>query len=162
MPYDLSVDHDLRLVTATVRGDVTEADLFAYNDDPIWSSGTVAGYGEMIDVTETTGFDYPIAASLPHFADSSARRDPPRELAGPLLIVAADDYFFGLARMYQSLRELHPLTQRRVGAFRTREEALAWLAAVRVAEAPAAGECARGEPLTRVCLPEAPIEEGCA
>jgi hypothetical protein len=56
--------------------------------------------------------------------------DASGDLGGNLLIVAADDFLFGVARMYQALRELHPDTQRKVGVFRTREEALAWLASV--------------------------------
>jgi hypothetical protein len=128
MPYDFLIDHDLRLVISTVHGDVTEADVFAYSNDPIWSRQELRGYSEMIDVTQARKITFHLVATLPLFADRSARRDLPGELAGNLLIVAADDLYFGLGRMYQTLRELHPLTQRKVGVFRTRQDALAWLA----------------------------------
>jgi hypothetical protein len=134
MPYELHIDHDLRLVIGTVWGDVTEADVYGYHHDPVWSTPEYAGYSELMDTTNAQKTTFQLANSLPHLADSAARRDLPGELAGYVTIVAPDDYFFGLSRMYQALREVHPRSQKKVGVFRTREEALAWLASVRSAE----------------------------
>lgn len=131
MPYDVRIDHDLRLVIATISGEVTEAEVLAYEIDSVWSRPELLGYSELVDLTRVEEIKFRIDRYFPIFADSSARKDPPGELAGCLLIVAADDFHFGLGRMYQAHRELHPRTQRKVGVFRTKDEALAWLAAER-------------------------------
>jgi hypothetical protein len=131
MPYELHIDHDLGLVSARFSGEVTEAEGIAYINEPVWTGGEAPGYSELIDVTAVQLFSPQLTKSLPQFADVAARMDASGDLGGNLLIVAADDFLFGVARMYQALRELHPSTHRKVGVFRTRGEALAWLASVR-------------------------------
>jgi hypothetical protein len=134
MPYELHIDHDLRLVSARFWGAVTEAEGVAYFTDPVWSSREAKVYSELIDLTGVQVFSHLLAKSLPQFADLAARMDAAGDLGGNLLIVAADDFLFGVGRMYQALRESHPSAQRKVGVFRTREEALAWLASLRPTE----------------------------
>jgi hypothetical protein len=131
MPYEVRIDHDLRLLVVTVWGDVTEAEVLEYEQDAVWTRPDLLGYSELVDLTEVNEFTFGIARYLPMFADWSARMDPPGDLAGCLLIVAADDFHFGLGRMYQAHRELHPHSQRKVGVLRTVDEALTWLAAER-------------------------------
>jgi hypothetical protein len=131
MPYDLRIDHDMRLVIATVWGDVTESEVLAYENESLWSLPELRGYSELIDVIRVNEITFRLARHFPRFADTSARKDLPGEAAGCLLIVAADDFHFGLGRMYQAHRELHPSTQRKVGVFRTMDDALVWLAAER-------------------------------
>ena len=46
-------------------------------------------------------------------------------------IVAPRDFEFGLGRMYEAHREQDSRSTKRVGVFRTREEALAWLGLTR-------------------------------
>jgi hypothetical protein len=135
MPYQVRIDHDLRLLVATLWGDVTESEVLEYQQHATWTLPELLGYSELIDLTQVNEFTFGIARYLPMFADWSAHMDPPGELAGCLLIVAADDFHFGLGRMYQAHRELHPHTQRKVGVFRTVDEALSWLAAQRAAKA---------------------------
>jgi hypothetical protein len=134
MPYELHIDHDLRLVSARVWGKFTEAEAVAYFNERVWTSAEARGYSELIDVTEVRLFSPQLIKSLPQFAESSARMDASGAIGGNLVIVAADDFLFGLGRMYQALREVQPDTRRKVGVFRTREEALAWLASVQASE----------------------------
>jgi hypothetical protein len=131
MPYSLKIDRELRLVIGTLRGAVSEDDVVGYFNDPLWFKNDVIGYSELIDVTHVQALTFQLAKRLPLLADLSAQRDLPGILAGHLVMVATDDHLFGLARMYQTLRELHPRTQRKVGVFRSRAQGLAWLAAVR-------------------------------
>jgi hypothetical protein len=134
MPYQVRIDHDLRLLVVTLRGDMTEAEVLEYQQEAAWTQPELLGYSELVDLTRVSEFTFGIARYLPMFADWSARRDPPGDLAGCLLIVAADDFHFGLGRMYQAHRELHPHSQRKVGVFRSMDEALTWLAAQRTAK----------------------------
>jgi hypothetical protein len=62
-----------------------------------------------------------------HLASLSISMDA---VIGPsrLAIIATKDYHYGMGRMYKTYREDHPGSTKAVGVFRTREEAMQWLA----------------------------------
>jgi hypothetical protein len=134
MPYVTRIDDELRLMIATVHGAVTKAEFLAYQADAVRTRPGLRGYSELIDVTRIERLTFQVSSYLPLFADQWARLDPPGEDAGCLLIVAPDDFHFGLGRMYQAHRELHPESRRKVRVFRTIDEAMTWLAAERASK----------------------------
>jgi hypothetical protein len=127
MPIDYRIDHERRLVLATARGEITEDDLFTYQKT-VWSDPTHVGYGELVDMSDVAAVKTPSVAGMRNLAALSASMDTPQRVSR-FAIVAPGDLAFGLGRMYQTYRELLKTDSRKkVGVFRTRDEALDWLA----------------------------------
>ncbi len=126
MPIDYRIDHERRLVLATAHGELTEDDLFTYQKTA-WSDPAHAGYGELVDMTDVAAVKMPSVAGMRNLAALSASMDTPGR-ASRFAIVAPGDLAFGLGRMYQSYRELKTDSTKKVAVFRTRDEALDWLA----------------------------------
>jgi hypothetical protein len=88
----------------------------------------VAGYDELVDMTDVEEIAAPAPAGprMQQLAGEAAAQDAPTG-AGKFAIVAPSALAFGLARQYQTYRELDVRTKKQVGVFRTRAEALAFL-----------------------------------
>jgi len=125
MPITYRVYHDLRLVAAAGQGILTDADVFAYQQE-VWSRPDVAGYDELVDMTRVTQIALPSAQRVRDLAKVAAKMDDTGSKTH-FAIVATEDVAFGLGRMFQSYRELDPKSTKEVGVFRTMEEALAFL-----------------------------------
>jgi hypothetical protein len=114
-------------VVAHGKGLFTDADMFEYQRK-VWSHPEVAGYDELVDMTEVTE----IAAAMPagprcqQLARESAAQDS-SERAGKFAVVAPSALAFGLAREYQTYRELDPRSKKQVEVFRNLSEALTFL-----------------------------------
>jgi hypothetical protein len=126
MPIDYRIDHERRLVLAAAQGEITEDDLFTYQKT-VWSDPTHAGYGELVDMSDVAAVETPSVAGMRNLAALSASMDSPQR-ASRFAIVAPGDLAFGLGRMYQTYRELKTDSRKKVALFRTRDEALDWLA----------------------------------
>lgn len=124
MPITWRVDHGARVVIAVARGSVADADLTAYQR-AVWSQPEIAGYDELLDVTEVKQPEVH-RDGIRDAANLAAQLDDTR-LAGRFAIVADSDVAYGLARMYQSYRELDRRSVRSVSVFRTMKEALDFL-----------------------------------
>jgi hypothetical protein len=125
MPIDSEIDHERRLVTARGRGTLTHDDVFGYQRD-LWSRADVAGYDELVDLTEIERIDPPSTGEVRNLATLSASMDS-RDSKSRLAIVARDDFVFALGRMYETYRGLDPRSTKEVRVFRTVPEALAYL-----------------------------------
>lgn len=125
MPIDIKIDHELRLVTARGRGTFTHADVIDYQTG-VWARPEVAGYDELIDMSEVEEIALPSMDAVPRLADLSARMDPPSG-SSKLAIVAPDDFAFALGRRYETYRGLDPRSTKQVRVFRSMPEALAYL-----------------------------------
>lgn len=124
MPIAWRVDHVARVVIAVASGKVADADLIAYQREA-WSEPGVAGYDELLDVTRVQQPEVH-RDGLRDAATLAAQMDDTR-LSGRFAIVAESDVAYGLARMYQSYRELDRRSVRSVSVFRTMKEALDFL-----------------------------------
>jgi hypothetical protein len=125
MPLEHRIDHRLRLVLTRAVGTLTDDEVFAYQHD-VWSRQEVAGYDELIDMSAVEHVAVPSPDRIVRLASVSAGMDvgmPPTRLA----IIAPRDFEFGLGRMYGAHREMDSRNTKRVGVFRSRAEAQAWL-----------------------------------
>jgi hypothetical protein len=125
MPIDFHIDHDARLVTARGRGTLTHEDILGYQMG-VWGRPDVAGYDELVDMSEVEEIALISMDAVPRLASLSARMDPP-ENKSRLAIVAPSDFAFALGRRYETFRGLDPRSTKEVRVFRSLSEALAFL-----------------------------------
>lgn len=125
MPIEVHIDHARRLVCAHVRGVMADDETFDYQRR-IWSDPAVADYDELVDMTEVVEIALPSAARARELAALAASMDVPG-LRRKMAIIAPQDEAFGLGRMFEMMREMQPGSRRKVGVFRTTEEAMAFL-----------------------------------
>src|SRR5580704_6886512 len=89
MPIEYRIDHDRRIVFATGRGTMTDADVFGYQR-AVWSQAAVAGYHELMDMTHVEAIAEPSAERVRDLASLSAEMDP-AGIASKFAIVAPQD-----------------------------------------------------------------------
>ena len=122
MPITCHLDHAKQRIIGLASGTLSDEDLFAYQQQ----AGAFADYDELFDGTAVEKLHDVNPLSLKKLAEVAAATDIPGQRA-KLAIVAPRDLYFGLGRMYESLREGSPRTTREVGVFHSREEAESWL-----------------------------------
>lgn len=125
MPISYQTVPGKRRIVAEASGAIGQQDLFAYQKDvgarPEW-----VGFDEIFDVSHVDSLLDIRIDNLKALADLAASMDKPG-LPSKFAIVAPQDLYFGLGRMYESLRESAPHSSRRIAAFRSRAEAERWL-----------------------------------
>jgi hypothetical protein len=126
MPIDFVIEITLRRVVATVRGTLTDQDVFGYQRG-VWSRPEVIGFDEIVDMTYVEHVELPTPSSerMRALADLSAEMDAAAR--SRFAIVAPGDFAYGLARMYGTYRTLDERSTKEVRVFRSMEEAVAWL-----------------------------------
>jgi hypothetical protein len=125
VPIEYCVNHKQRIVVAWVIGSFSAQDMLIYQHE-VWSRPDVAGYDELVDMTDVREFVHPTPERIRELALLSASMDV-LSGGGKFAIVAPRDLAFGLGRMYETYRALEPRSTKEVGVFRTRPEALAFL-----------------------------------
>src|SRR5262245_30949529 len=125
MPLDYRIHHQLRLVLTRAVGVLTDDQIFAYQDE-VWSRPDVAGYDELVDMSDVEHVAVPSIDRVVQLAAASAGMDPKTPVTR-FASVAPRDFEFGLGRLYGARRELDGRGTKRVGVFRSRAEALEWL-----------------------------------
>jgi hypothetical protein len=125
MPIEYRIDHDRKLVLAKGRGTMTDQDVFGYQRD-VWSRDDVAGYDELVDMSEVEHIALQSVDRVRQLASLSASMDA-ASLTSKLAIIAPQDDAYGLGRMYAAHRELDTRSRKRVEVFRSAKEALAFL-----------------------------------
>jgi hypothetical protein len=126
MSIEYNIDGNLHMVIVRPRGVLSLADMVQYQRE-VWTRTDLAGYNELVDMNEVTSIAGGTTNDVVHLASLSIPMDA---VIGPsrLAIIAAKDYHYGMGRMYKAYREDHPGSTKEVGVFRTREEAMRWLA----------------------------------
>ena len=125
MPIDYRVDHTRRLVHATACEDLTDQDVFGYQYE-VWSREEVAGYDELVDMTDVQHIEVPSSDRLKELVQLAAGMDLPNTPT-KFAIVAPDRLSYDLARFFQVYRQIDPRSTKKVEVFRTMPEALDWL-----------------------------------
>ena len=125
MPLEHRIDHRLRLVLTRAIGTLTDEEIFGYQRE-VWSRPDVAGYDELVDMSAVEHVAVSSIERVAELASFSAAMDT-RPSVSRFAIVAPRDFEFGLGRLYGARREMDSRGTKRVGVFRSRAEALAWL-----------------------------------
>ena len=125
MPIEYRIDHERRLVMAKGTGTFTSEDVFGYQRD-VWSRPDVAGYDELVDMSQVESIAQPSADRVRELAKLSAGMDA-RSPASRFVIVAPAELAYGLGRMYEAYRNLDDRSTKKVSVFRSLEGALAFL-----------------------------------
>jgi hypothetical protein len=126
MSIEYHIDHKKRTVFAKGLGRFSDADAFGYQHD-VWSRPDLAGYHEVMDMTDVIAIDTPSPTRVRDLASLSAAMDT-HVPASKFAIVAPGDVAFGFGRMFAAHREANPRSQKEVAVFRSMEAALKWLA----------------------------------
>jgi hypothetical protein len=125
MPLEYRIDQERRLVVATATGILLDDEVFAYQRG-VWTRPEVAGFDEVFDLGGIEDLVLASSEKARTLADLASTMD----VAGSpsrLAIVAPQDYAYGLARMYETYRTLHPRGEKAVQVFRSMGAALDWL-----------------------------------
>ena len=125
MSITYKVDAGHRRVTARAHGRLTEADILDYQNE-VWSRPDVAGFDELVDMTDVVEIVSPSPDRFLHVATHAAAMDD-RYSSSRFAIVATGDLHFGLGRMYSAYRNLSTTGTKQVSVFRSLEEAERWL-----------------------------------
>ena len=125
MPITYRIDHERKLIVARGYGTITDADVFDYQQ-AAWSGREVAGYAELVDMTDVSDIALPSVRRVQDLASLAARMDD-ATTPSKFAIVAPTDIAFGLGRMYQTFRESQQRSTKDVGVFRTLNDASAYL-----------------------------------
>jgi len=125
MPIEYRIDHDRRVIIAKGKGAFTSEDMFRYQQEA-WSQPGVAGYNELVDMTDVTEIVDPSVEDIRRLVELSASMDPPDSHAR-FAIAAPNKLMFGLGRMYEAYRELQPQSTKVVRVFKTVREAMDFL-----------------------------------
>ena len=124
MPIEYKVDHAHKLVRARGFDVLTDADVFGYQQSA-WSSPEVAGYDEIVDMTDVSRIALPSVERMRDLARLSKGMEA-RGAGSRLAIIAPGDVAYMLGRLYKGMRALTG-GRKQVGVFRTEREALAFL-----------------------------------
>jgi len=92
----------------------------------VWSRPEVAGYDELVDMTQVEHIALPSAGDVRELSKLSAGMDA-RSSASRFAIVAPNAFAFGLGRMYEAYRNMDDRSTKKVSVFRSLDEALAFL-----------------------------------
>jgi hypothetical protein len=124
MPIDYAIDHDRRIILAKGRGVFSHEDIEQYQAETTLPE--LAGYDELVDMTGVKEIALRSTDRIRELALKSAAMD---NGAAPsrFVIVAPQDAFFGIGRMYETYRGLDERSRKQVSVFRSRSEALAFL-----------------------------------
>jgi hypothetical protein len=104
---------------------VNEHDVYSYQREA-WSSADVAGFDELIDMTDVESIEVPSLESVRELADISAQMDAP-QIRSKSAIVAPGNLAHALARLYEVCRTLESRSTKEIGVFRSKNEAMKWL-----------------------------------
>jgi hypothetical protein len=124
VPIEYTIDHEHHVVRARGSG-VLSDDVFGYQRD-VWTRLDVAGYDELVDMTNVRRIALPSIDRIRDLAGLSVQEDDPARVTR-FAIVAPGDVAFMLGRLYKAIRGTTRGSARRVGVFRTLTEALEFL-----------------------------------
>lgn len=122
MSIEAKVDERRGLVEIVIAGEVNESELSAAFDRYFSESWSALPLG-LLDLRDLVATDMS-APLIREVARRVGNDVDPRLDSGKFAIIAARDYLFGMARMYEILRSDSPVEVR---VFRDRPEALQWL-----------------------------------
>ena len=121
MPFDSVIDSNRRLIVTTGTGVLTGNEGLACCTQLKTQPGFNPAFNQLLDLTRATRFDV-TRHELQRIADESLLSSVSRRA-----IVAANPTIFGLARMFQSYRDLSQVGEQ-IMVFGDIDSAIGWLA----------------------------------
>ena len=121
MPASYKVDKEQRWVHTMIWGEVSLADVLSALEKGLMDPEVDPNFAEIVDLSEVTRMNLS-ADEMSVLAQKSVFSPNARRA----IVVPDNDHVFGLARMYEILRELQGETGIRI--FHTLDEALSWVA----------------------------------
>lgn len=118
--YELDEERSLAIVT--VRGDLSDGEMVDWFGGFLAALGRLERVGGVVDTRGLAGFQ--VSSEAVHTLTVMAEGHDAVFADSRWAFVADQDVVFGMARMYQMLRESAPYE---IGVFRSMEEALRWL-----------------------------------
>lgn len=125
MPVTYTVDSGARVIRVNAHGVFRGEDLIEYQRT-VRARPEFAGFHEIFDLTEAVEIKYTSGRNVQDLAALAASMDEPKQTTY-LAIVAPHPAAYGMARMYQTYREMVPQSNRVVRIFRSRAEAEHWM-----------------------------------
>ena len=125
MPIEYTIDHEHHVVRTRGSGVLSDDDVFAYQRD-VWTRPDVAGYDELMDMTNVGRIALPSIDRIRDLASLAVKKDDPARVS-KFAIVAPGDVAYMLGRLYKGIRAATRGSARKVGVFRTLPEALEFL-----------------------------------
>ncbi len=125
MPVSCRINHLRRIVLAAGHGTLKDTDVFTYQKT-VWSRKDIAGYDELMDMTDVQKIVPPSAARIRQLAEVAAQMESSNSNSR-FAILAPSDEAYGYGRMFKAFRAYHDGETRNVEVFRTAEEALGFL-----------------------------------
>ncbi|HSR92427.1 MAG TPA: hypothetical protein VLK88_14080 [Gemmatimonadales bacterium] len=125
MPVSCRINHLRRIVLAAGHGTLNDQDVFAYQKT-VWSRKDIAGYDELMDMTDVQKIVPPSAARIRQLAEVAAKMESSNSTSR-FAILAPGDEAYGYGRMFKAFRAYQDGGTRNVEVFRTAEEALGFL-----------------------------------
>jgi hypothetical protein len=119
LPISCRIDHARRRLYTRAEGVATFAEMRTHVNTKL--TAKEATYGELIDCSNTT--TSVTGAEIRQLAAERKKVDERQHRPGPVALVATNDLFYGMLRMYDALTE----RIRPIRVFRSAREAERWL-----------------------------------
>jgi len=125
MPISCRINHFRRVVLAAGHGTLNDQDVFTYQKT-VWSRKDIAGYDELIDMTEVQEIVPPSTARIRQLAEVASKMESSNS-ASKFAILAPTDEAYGYGRMFKAFRAYQDGETRNVEVFRTKQEVMGFL-----------------------------------
>lgn len=125
MPISCRINHLRRIVLAAGHGILTDQDVFTYQKT-VWSRKDIAGYDELMDMTEVQKIVPPPVARIRQLAEVASKMESSNSTSR-FAILAPGDVAYGYGRMFKAFRAYQDGGARNVEVFRTQQEVMIFL-----------------------------------
>ena len=125
MPISARINHLRRIVLAAGHGTLTDQDVFTYQKT-VWSRKDIAGYDELMDMTDVQKIVPPPTARIRQLAEVASKMESSNSTS-KFAILAPSDVAYGYGRMFKAFRAYQDGGARNVEVFRTPEEVMNFL-----------------------------------
>ena len=125
MPIEYHIDHGRRLVVAIASGKLTAEDIFNYKRH-VCSLPDVRGFNELVDARKLEEILSLTVEKISELAKLSAYMDD-KAISTKLAIVVSGTFLYGMGQLYEALRNVNPMSTKKVSVFRSMQEAIDWI-----------------------------------
>jgi hypothetical protein len=125
MPISCRINHLRRVVLAAGHGTLNDQDVFTYQKT-VWSRKDIAGYDELMDMTDVQKIVPPPTARIRQLAEVASKMESSNSTS-KFAILAPSDVAYGYGRMFKAFRAYQDGGSREVEVFRTQQEVMVFL-----------------------------------